>query len=427
MNDLYGINRTISMGNSYNEQVAAVNRTIKAKNDLNLRNYNARKGQIIKNVSGAEQAETIDQLTDRGKEGLESAAILGDVAHAQNIKAGQLINKVGEGANKFNNAANQIKTAARSVLNSGPSRPQGDFGEPEGIELQEANIPRAGVLPGVSPGSDVARFSGRVDIPSGNIPLAAQRGESAESLGIQATRPSIGRFLGTGEGEVEQEAGAGRVISQPSVGMSGNRPATSYETPEPTDFVPPADANGAARAALVAGGDAGDVAAASAAGSAAGALSEGAEASGKASTLSNALRVANVVGGAIDLGEDLKSGKFKVAGDNRADRISNVAGMISAGTEVAGTALDATGVGAVIGVPLQALGAVAGGVGLISGVIGDVMDEGKGKKAVKQAKAATAGPAPTPQKGLAYTPIGLTGAYAGKVDNNNRIQGTGAF
>jgi len=103
--------------------------------------------------------------------------------------------------------------------------------------------------------------------------------------------------------------------------------------------------------------------------------------------ISGALKGATILTGGYDLGKDIFGGKgsFSQLGGKgfTADKVSNVANIASGGLEAAGLALDATGVGAVAGVPLQALGLISGAVGLGAGLIGDITGEKKQKAAVK--------------------------------------------
>ena len=103
------------------------------------------------------------------------------------------------------------------------------------------------------------------------------------------------------------------------------------------------------------------------------------------SRLSVGLKGVSGVMGGYDLVKDIVSPSGTFGKMNTADKISNVSGIasgVAVGLEGVGTALDVTGVGAVLGVPLQVLGGIveagglaSGAVGAVSGVIGDVEDE----------------------------------------------------
>jgi hypothetical protein len=106
------------------------------------------------------------------------------------------------------------------------------------------------------------------------------------------------------------------------------------------------------------------------------------EVSGGATALEDTLKVggqALSVGlGALDAVEDISAGK--IVGNNTAERVSNVAGMASGALEGLGLALDATGVGAPVGVALNVLGGIAG---LVSGGA-DIVGQEEEKKSAQQ-------------------------------------------
>lgn len=108
--------------------------------------------------------------------------------------------------------------------------------------------------------------------------------------------------------------------------------------------------------------------------------------------------------GILDAVDDLKAGKIE--GNNSAERVSNVAGMVSGGLEAVGTALDLTGVGAPVGVALNLLGGLAGAVSGISDIVGE--EEEKTKSIQKEQ---TLQKAPVPQEKLqALVATGTAGA-----------------
>ena len=96
--------------------------------------------------------------------------------------------------------------------------------------------------------------------------------------------------------------------------------------------------------------------------------------------------------------EDLSAGK--IVGNNTAERVSNVAGMVSGGLEAVGTALDLTGVGAPVGVALNLIGGLAGAVGTGADIVGEA-----------QKKVQTIASTPAPQEKLqAVSDIASSGA-----------------
>ncbi len=88
-----------------------------------------------------------------------------------------------------------------------------------------------------------------------------------------------------------------------------------------------------------------------------------------------------VVGGVSDVIDEANGGFNKM---NNAEKVSNVAGItagatglasLTTGLESAGAMLDATGIGAEIGVGLQVAGGVAAGIGAISDYVGSKMKQ----------------------------------------------------
>jgi hypothetical protein len=98
--------------------------------------------------------------------------------------------------------------------------------------------------------------------------------------------------------------------------------------------------------------------------------------------------------GALDLADDLES--HKIVGNNAAERLSNEAGIVSAGLELAGTAVVETGVGAPIGVALNLAGGLAGLVSGGSEVVGEEQE-----KQASQQDVSNLQKAPVPQQKLA--------------------------
>lgn len=98
--------------------------------------------------------------------------------------------------------------------------------------------------------------------------------------------------------------------------------------------------------------------------------------------------------GALDLADDLES--HKIVGNNAAERLSNEAGIVSAGLELAGTAMDLTGVGAPIGVALNLAGGLAGLVSGGSEVVGEEQE-----KQASQQDVSNLQKSPVPQQKLA--------------------------
>jgi len=76
--------------------------------------------------------------------------------------------------------------------------------------------------------------------------------------------------------------------------------------------------------------------------------------------------------GLLDGIQDIEA--HKIEGNNTAERVANVAGILSGGLEAAGTALDLTGIGAPLGVALNLAGGLAGLVSGVSDAVGEVQE-----------------------------------------------------
>lgn len=107
--------------------------------------------------------------------------------------------------------------------------------------------------------------------------------------------------------------------------------------------------------------------------------------------------------GVLDAVDDLESGKIE--GNNAAERVSNVAGMVSGGLEAVGTALDLTGIGAPVGVALNLAGGLAGLVGGVSDIVGEEQEKTKSQTKLKSLQSA-----PVPQEKLQALTTGTAGA-----------------
>lgn len=115
----------------------------------------------------------------------------------------------------------------------------------------------------------------------------------------------------------------------------------------------------------------------------------------------------NVVSGVSDILDDMDGGFSKM---NTNEKVGNVAGIISAGTSAAGLAaglegtgamLDATGIGAPVGLALGLAGAVAGGVSAVEDYIGSK----KKQKQQTKPSAPLQKPTPVPQANVPISPL----------------------
>ena len=86
--------------------------------------------------------------------------------------------------------------------------------------------------------------------------------------------------------------------------------------------------------------------------------------------------------GALDTYNDIETGK--IVGKNTAEKVGNVAGIVSGGLEGLGTALDLTGVGAPVGVALNLLGGLTSLAGAGADIVGEEEEKKSAQDKVKQ-------------------------------------------
>jgi hypothetical protein len=86
--------------------------------------------------------------------------------------------------------------------------------------------------------------------------------------------------------------------------------------------------------------------------------------------------------GALDTYNDIETGK--IVGKNTAEKVGNVAGIVSGGLEGLGTALDLTGVGAPVGVALNLLGGLTSLAGAGADIVGEEEEKTSAQDKVKQ-------------------------------------------
>ena len=108
--------------------------------------------------------------------------------------------------------------------------------------------------------------------------------------------------------------------------------------------------------------------------------------------------------GLMDAYDDISS--HKIQGNNSAERVSNIAGMVSGGLEAAGTALDFTGVGAEAGVALNLLGGLVSLAGGVADVVGEEEEKTSAQAKVKSVTAQV----PQQEKSQAIIAEGTSGA-----------------
>jgi len=111
-------------------------------------------------------------------------------------------------------------------------------------------------------------------------------------------------------------------------------------------------------------------------------IAERAKSVGKIGGLATGLTIG---AGALDAYDDISTGKIQ--GNNTAEKVANVSGMVSGGLEAVGTALDLTGLGAPVGVALNLLGGITSLVGAGAEIKGEEEEKKSAQQKVQQVTA----------------------------------------
>ena len=130
-------------------------------------------------------------------------------------------------------------------------------------------------------------------------------------------------------------------------------------------------------------------------------VAERAKSLGKLGGLSTGLTIG---AGALDAFNDIETGKIQ--GNNTAEKVGNVAGMVSGGLEALGTAMDLTGIGAPAGIALNLLGGLTSLAGAGADIVGQEQEAKTAKARVQQ----VASQQPQLLKQQAIQAVGTTGA-----------------
>lgn len=419
MSAIYNYSDSISNGNTLNETLAAMNRQIDAQNSLSRDNFNVLRQDENNNRIAANNNLNQTKVKDRESEGLEGAGVITTINEL--AKRRGAANKLAESAKGFANQAEQVGSSIRPAIEGGNSA--------EELSTASRSVSSAlSGLPSVKSGPILARDASRgSDLPgldffngspsvlpgSSGVDSVNEFGRSLDAAGIPggAGRSPILERLPF-EGEADD-----LVRSRARLNFLENLPAPGPTTsPAVSDIIKPiaspAGAPGVARESLreslkATGVDAPTFASRNIAQST---LPEGSEAnliggaaevaeepaedvaedvgkdvggSSAGEVVGGLLKGATIATGAYDAIKDIANPKSFQKLD-KLGKVSNVAGVITGGLETAGLAADATGVGAVVGVPLQALGLISGAVGLGAGVVDDIFGEKKKQAAVKR-------------------------------------------
>ena len=364
MSDVLGYQRGVSYNNDIINRNRALQREVHNENLTNLSNYNVLEKQSQNTYDTAEKGlEEAKAGRTSGEAKDEGGEFLNDVRNA--YKSGKAYNKI------FSKTAGDVSKA----LEGGSA---GAGGLTRASFLAQSSAPAGEVFT-----SDLARESG--DATEGAENLVRAGGES--DADVNAILDFGDRLGDRVVGGVSSAVGNAISSGTQAVGDVGSAVSEG--------------------ATALAGGDVGGVAGALAKGS--GGISK---ISGALDSLGKAGEGLSVLSGGSDLLDDMSGGFSKM---NTGEKVGNIAGITSgvfgagslAGSlESAGAMLDATGIGAEIGVGLNVAGAIAGGISALGDYIGSK------EKQKKQAPRPTPVSAPTP---VAQPPAPISALQSGGV------------
>lgn len=354
MSAIYGYASTIANGNSADERISAMNRQIDAQNSLARDNFSRLRQGEKENKLVAEQNVNETEIKDRVDEGEEGGKVMSAV-NDLTAKRTETSLDTSEGQEEPDEVDAEIR----------PQDEGGNGGSADG----EVSVD-------VKPKGEAGSF----DVVREKVDFDSDRLFTTEgSLGLE-TGGQIGL----------NPIGSGFRYVVKAYPVNEGRPAGVEDMISPIE-----ETSSSAEEVSKSGNMIKNVV--SKIGTEGGVLGEG---------LSGALKGATILTGGYDLVKDIgDKGYFSNLGGKglTADKVSNVAGVVSGGLETAGLVADSTGVGAIVGVPLQALGLISGGVGLVSGLIGDIKDEGKQKQAVASMPQVKAGQTAPQQNKVAFS------------------------
>ncbi len=376
MSEIYGYANAVSAGNSADELMGNIRRQIDAQNSLARDNFaKLRQGEKENKIVAQANLDTTD-IKDRADEGEEGGKVISAVNDLTATKTGSSVD------------TSVADEPAEEV--SPETAPQSEGGEGGGSSaVDDAPTPSE---PITLSSEQVTNVAGGGDLKDPRFPETSRLlGEGEFELRREKTDFDSDRLVRTtAEGRVlpSGESGSNYVVRAYPVNEGNPVRGSALLNPIEENVAETRPATEDLVSGLVRRAGATDETASKAGnlvsravkgiGTEGGALGEG---------ISGALKGATILTGGYDLGKDIFGGKgsFSQLGGKgfTADKVSNVANIASGGLEAAGLALDATGVGAVAGVPLQALGLISGAVGLGAGLIGDITGEKKQKAAVK--------------------------------------------
>lgn len=341
MSEIYGYANAVSAGNSADELLGGIRRQIDAQNSLARDNFSKlRQGEKENKIVAQSNLDQTD-VKDRADEGEEGGKVLSAVNDL---------------------TANKTDSSVDTSISS-----------PEVDQISTENAPQSdGGNQNVSPDEGDTEIKGDIDLVREKTDFDSDRLFTTEGAGYDLSgNRGFGTGISTGRPLPSGEGGSNYVIR--AYPVNEGRPAGVSEFINPLEDVSSrgSEALDTVRNAVKAGSISGAVKSLG---------TEGGGLLGKG--VSGALKGATILTGGYDAVKDIADPKSFGKLDT-ADKVSNVANVISGGLESAGLAIGATGVGLPLAGVVEGLGLVSGAIGLGAGLIGDITGEKKQKAAVK--------------------------------------------
>jgi len=402
MSEIYGYSSSVSRGNTADETLMGIRRQIDAQNSLARDNFSSLRTNDFENKQVAQQNLSETKLEDRADEGKDGGSILTAVDDLTSKRMGLDTSSAKKSLSIGSDVAPQsdaerVSSILKSVrqsgggageFNSGPSilsRVRGVFGKMPATDLdlgkrvvlpsESANpldsvptlgrgLEEMGILSTAGGGGQITRNLGRGEADWAGNPVARQQGllnRARQRLAFLDEGPAEGAarepFVSQTLERSEQVANVPRsLLSSTSRTAGATRRATSVisgistETPKVEESI-----------------------------------TKGSSLLG--SSVKGALRGATILTGGYDLIKDIAGpkGSFNNLGGKgvSADKVSNIAGIVSGGLETAGVGIAATGIGLPVAGAVEVAGAVVGAIGLGASLVGDITDEKKQSAQVK--------------------------------------------
>ena len=398
MSEIYGYSSSVSRGNTADETLMGIRRQIDAQNSLARDNFNSLRTNDFENKQVAQQNLSETKLEDRADEGKDGGSILTAVDDLTSKRMG--VDLVGSAKKSLSSIGSDVAPQSDSVasilksvrqsgggeFNSGPSilsRVRGVFGKMPATDLdlgkrvvlpsESANpldsvptlgrgLEEMGILSTAGGGGQITRNLGRGEADWAGNPVARQQGllnRARQRLAFLDEGPAEGGarepFVSQTLERSEQVANVPRSLLSSSPAGATRRATSvisgiSTETPKVEESI-----------------------------------TKGSSLLG--SSVKGALRGATILTGGYDLIKDIAGpkGSFNNLGGKgvSADKVSNIAGIVSGGLETAGVGIAATGIGLPVAGAVEVAGAVVGAIGLGASLVGDITDEKKQSAQVK--------------------------------------------